>query len=124
MIVLLLKGKVSAGYGIWQDDDLNQEIILPEEEVPAKTDEVAQVVGDSMLPKYKDGDLLFIQYDQDIHFGQVGVFKVNGENYVKKLMRLPNGIRLASINPQYEDIILDGDDELYTIGKVIGVYRE
>jgi phage repressor protein C with HTH and peptisase S24 domain len=125
MTIRILTGKVSAGPGIWQDDDLEEEVVVPDHLAPTHSDGIAQVVGDSMLPNYQDGDLLFIQYREQVDFGQIGVFKYNGENYVKKIRKTPLGeIRLESLNPLYEDLIVSESDELYTVGRIIGSYRE
>ena len=48
--------------------------------------------------------------------GEIGIFVLNGEGYIKKW----GGDKLVSLNPVYEPIIITEDDALYCKGKVIG----
>ncbi|WP_050284640.1 LexA family transcriptional regulator, partial [Streptococcus pneumoniae] len=54
-------GVVSAGSGSIQDDDLDMEVSFYEDEIPDDYDAIAYVVGNSMEPKIKNGDYLFIK---------------------------------------------------------------
>ena len=54
-------GVVSAGSGSIQDDDLDMEVSFYEDEIPDNYDAIAYVVGNSMEPKIKNGDYLFIK---------------------------------------------------------------
>ncbi|MDS2355762.1 S24 family peptidase, partial [Streptococcus pneumoniae] len=53
-------GVVTAGNGITQDDNLNIEKCFYTDEIPDDYDAIAYVVGNSMEPKIKNGDYLFI----------------------------------------------------------------
>lgn len=72
------------------------------------------VSGDSMEPKYHDGDVLLI-VKETVAVGEIGLFTLDGCGYVKKL---GNG-KLISINPKYNPIPLN--DSAICNGKVIGV---
>ena len=113
-------GVVSAGSGSMQDDDLDMEVSFYEDEIPDDYDAIAYVVGNSMEPKIKNGDYLFIKNTPQVDFNTIGIFQVDGANYVKKLRQ---GY-LESLNPDYEDIHLDESNDIRTIGKVVSVYRE
>ncbi|WP_050111716.1 helix-turn-helix domain-containing protein [Streptococcus pneumoniae] len=113
-------GVVSAGSGSIQDDDLDMEVSFYEDEIPDDYDAIAYVVGNSMEPKIKNGDYLFIKNTQQVDYNTIGIFQVDGANYVKKLRQ---GY-LESLNPDYEDIHLDESNDIRTIGKVVSVYRE
>ena len=43
------------------------------------------VNGNSMEPVYYDGDTLLIEMTEEIQPGDIGIFLVNGESYIKKL---------------------------------------
>ena len=73
------------------------------------------VKGNSMEPTYKDGDILLIEAAPDVEIGEIGVFTVDGQAYVK--MR-GDGV-LVSLNKEYGDIPLD--DSARCNGRVIGV---
>ena len=113
-------GVVSAGSGSMQDDDLDMEVSFYEDEIPDDYDAIAYVVGNSMEPKIKNGDYLFIKNTPQVDFNTIGIFQVDGANYVKKLRQ---GY-LESLNPDYEDIHLDENNDIRTIGEVVGIYRE
>lgn len=113
-------GVVSAGSGSMQEDDLDMEVSFYEDEIPDDYDAIAYVVGNSMEPKIKNGDYLFIKNTPQVDYNTIGIFKVDGANYVKKLRQ---GY-LESLNPDYEDIHLDESNDIRTIGKVVSVYRE
>ncbi|MDD1025202.1 S24 family peptidase, partial [Streptococcus pneumoniae] len=105
-------GVVSAGSGSIQDDDLDMEVSFYEDEIPDDYDAIAYVVGNSMEPKIKNGDYLFIKNTQQVDYNTIGIFQVDGANYVKKLRQ---GY-LESLNPDYEDIHLDESNDIRTIG--------
>lgn len=113
-------GVVSAGSGSMQDDDLDMEVSFYEDEIPDDYDAIAYVVGNSMEPKIKNGDYLFIKNTPQVDYNTIGIFQVDGANYVKKLRQ---GY-LESLNPDYEDIHLDESNDIRTIGEVVSIYRE
>ena len=117
--VLLVTGVVSAGSGTMQDDDLDMEVSFYEDEIPDDYDAIAYVVGNSMEPKIKNGDYLFIRNTPQIDYNAIGIFQVDGANYVKKLRQ---GY-LESLNPDYADIRLDENNDIRTIGEVVSIYR-
>ena len=113
-------GVVSAGSGSMQDDDLDMEVSFYEDEIPDDYDAIAYVVGNSMEPKIKNGDYLFIKNTPQVDYNTIGIFQVDGANYVKKLRQ---GY-LESLNPDYEDIHLDESNDIRIIGEVVSIYRE
>ncbi|HEM3501172.1 helix-turn-helix domain-containing protein [Streptococcus suis] len=120
-----VQGIVAAGHGTFQEDNLNMEVKLLAEKVPDKYDTIAQVVGDSMQPMIENNDLLFIEVTSSIDMNSIGIFQINGKNFVKKLKRDYGGSwYLQSLNDSYEEIYLTEDDDIRTIGEVVGIYRE
>lgn len=121
-ISLSVPGKVSAGTGYWQEDDYDTEVDFYADEIPDEKDydTVAVVVGHSMEPKIKNGDFLFIKLTDQVDINKIGIFQVNGENYVKKL----KNDHLQSLNPKYADITLSESDNFRTVGEVVDIYRE
>ncbi|HHD9198403.1 TPA: XRE family transcriptional regulator [Streptococcus pneumoniae] len=113
-------GVVIAGNGITQDDNLNIEKCFYTDEIPDDYDAIAYVVGNSMEPKIKNGDYLFIKNTPQVDYNTIGIFQVDGANYVKKLRQ---GY-LESLNPDCADIQLDESNDIRTIGEVVGIYRE
>jgi len=106
---------VSAGTGMYLDSD-NYEEMTADDLIPDGTDYAVRVSGDSMEPKFYDGQILFIKEQGTLNDGEIGIFTLNGEAYVKKLL----GGTLVSLNPKYEPIKLRESDAFHVFGKVIG----
>lgn len=120
-----VEGLVAAGHGTFQEDNLHMEVRLRAEDVPEDYDTIAKVAGDSMEPLIEDNDLLFIKVTNQVDINDIGIFQINGKNFVKKLKRDYNGgWYLQSLNNSYEEIHLTEDDDIRTIGEVVSVYRE
>lgn len=111
----------SAGTGEWLDGDSSYSIInVPLTDESRRADFIIRVSGDSMEPKFYDGDKLLVVQAQTLDRGEIGVFVLNGESYVKKL----GNSKLVSINPAYRDIPYDKNDTISVVGKVIGKVEE
>lgn len=124
-VTAYVEGVVAAGLGSYQEENLHMEVELLEEAVPDKYDTIAQVVGDSMQPMIENNDLLFIEVTSQVDMNSIGIFQINGKNFVKKLKRDYGGSwYLQSLNDSYEEIYLTEDDDIRTIGEVVGIYRE
>ena len=121
-ISLSVPGKVSAGTGYWQEDDYDTMVDFYADDIPDEKDydTVAVVVGHSMEPKTKNGDFLFIKTKDQVDLNKIGIFQVDGENYVKKL----KSDCLESLNKDYDNIPITADTDFRTIGEVVDVYRE
>ncbi|HFI2691162.1 TPA: helix-turn-helix domain-containing protein [Streptococcus suis] len=121
-ISLPVPGKVSAGTGYWQEDDYDTMVSFYADDIPDQKDfdTIAIAVGHSMEPKIKNGDFLFIKLKDQVDLNKIGIFQVDGENYVKKL----KSDHLQSLNPDYDDIPITADTDFRTIGEVVDVYRE
>lgn len=101
----------SAGNGFYFDDIPTNTIEAP---YCKGADFIIGVNGDSMEPDYHDGDKLYIQKAKDLSIGDVGIFTVWNECFVKEL-----GERgLISKNPAYDDI--PGTEDVRLIGRVLG----
>ena len=81
-----------------------------------RTDLVIRVVGDSMEPRFHDGDLLMVQRCSELRDGEVGVFVAGGEGLVKQYA--PDG--LHSFNPAYATRRFQDDDHVRLVGRVLG----
>lgn len=120
-----VEGLVAAGHGTFQEDNLHMEVRLRANDVPNEYDTIAKVAGNSMEPLIEDNDLLFIKVTSQIDINSIGIFQVNGKNFVKKLKRDYDGSwYLQSLNSGYEEIHLSENDDIRTIGEVVDIYRE
>lgn len=123
-IIDYVEGLVAAGHGTFQEDNLHMEVRLRAEDVPEKYDTIAKVAGDSMEPLIEDNDLLFIKVTSQVDINSIGIFQINGKNFVKKLKRDYGGSwYLQSLNSGYEEIHLSENDDIRTIGEVVDIYK-
>ena len=123
-IIDYVEGLVAAGNGTFQEDNLHMEVKLRSEDVPESYDTIAKVAGDSMEPLIEDNDLLFIKVTSQVDINSIGIFQINGKNFVKKLKRDYDGSwYLQSLNSGYEEIHLSENDDIRTIGEVVDIYK-
>ncbi len=108
---------MSAGTGQEAGDDAPESLHLKKEPPPG-TSYVAPVSGDSMEPTYHDGDRLFIRYQEEIYPGQIGVFFMDGQQWIKEL---GDGV-LISHNSAYPPRPMTED--IRCQGRVLGVCDE
>ena len=101
----------AAGNGFYFDDIPTETIEAPYME---GADFIIGVSGDSMEPTYNDGDLVYVEKRQILNTGEVGIFMVNNECYIKEVGE--DG--LLSHNPKYKTI--PGTEDIHCIGKVLG----
>lgn len=112
--------KVSAGTGYdLEDGDAWKTIDIADTETARNADFGLEVEGDSMEPKYHNGDIILIEKTPAVDVGDDCVYMINGAGYVKQY----GGDRLISLNKDYDDIYFhDYDyDSIHCVGKVIGV---
>lgn len=112
----------AAGLGNYLDEPGYHIEQYPEDVIPADADFGIIISGDSMEPKVHDGGTVFVQAMPSIESGKIGIFILNGTSYCKKLNvdRDNQQVRLVSINPEYEDIVVSEFDDLRTVGRVLG----
>ena len=119
--VILYDLPVSAGPGVYLDDSMSEEISIPCTEKTMYTDFALRISGNSMEPKYHDGDIVLVEDTDCVGVGELGIFVLDGEGYFKKY----DGDRLLSLNPIYAPIPLSDFSEIRCAGRVIGkLYRK
>ena len=107
----------SAGTGNILDSELAEDLFVPESAEAEQADFVISVGGDSMEPTYHDGDKVFVEKCDSVDIGEVGIFVVNGDVYIKEL----GNKCLISQNEKYKPIRIGESDSVYCCGRVIGI---
>lgn len=104
---------LSAGTGLFVFDDIPTQVIeVPE--IYKNADFVIGVTGDSMEPRYLNGEKVAVQKASAINIGDIGVFMHDGNGYIKEF----GHNKLVSLNKAYPDI--DINETTVCIGKVLG----
>lgn len=101
----------AAGTGFYFDDIPTDTIEAPYLE---NADFIIGVSGDSMEPTYHDGDLVYVEKCQGVNIGDIGIFMVNGECFIKEA----GEDSLISHNAVYDPI--PGTEHIACFGKVLG----
>lgn len=112
-------GSISAGTGLYLDDEQVETINFSSNMVPNGTDFCLKVNGDSMEPMFNNGDYVFIKRETEFRNGTIGAVIVNGEAYLKKLYITDNSIKLVSLNKKYKDITVTDTDNFKYVGTVV-----
>ena len=107
---------VSAGTGVFLSDTESVEISIPDIPSTKSADFALRIKGNSMEPKYRDGDVLLCEECDAVEYGELGIFILDGDGYFKKY----GGDRLISLNPEYSDILLKNFEEIACCGRVVG----
>ena len=110
--------KMSAGIGASVYDDRNYDTVYFNEELAH--DFASWVSGDSMDPKYQNGSVALIRETGFDYDGAVYAVVCNNQTYIKRVYREEEGLRLVSINPRYDDILISYDEDPRVVGIIVG----
>ena len=110
--------KLSAGTGYGYTEDRNYDTVYFDKEIAH--DLASWVYGDSMEPKFVDGSVALIRDTGWDYDGAIYAVDWDGQTYIKKVYREPDGLRLVSLNPKYKDRFAPYDEDPRIIGKIIG----
>ena len=110
----------SAGTGNFLENEIPEQILVKESAEAEEADYVIPVSGDSMEPTYHDGDRVFVEKCDSVDVGEIGIFVVNGDVYIKEL----GNKCLISHNEKYKPIRIGESDSVYCCGRVIGIVEK
>ena len=87
-------------------------------------DYLLRVKGQSMKDVgILDGDLLAVKNAKSANQGQIVVARIQDEVTVKRFFKNKNSIRLVAENPDFEDIIVNANEDFSIEGLAVGVIR-
>ena len=111
---------VSAGTGDFLDSD-DHDSIQVGNEVPDTASFGVRIHGDSMEPRFVNGQIVWVQQTQDLNNGDIGVFYLDGNSYCKVLCNDQCGQSLVSLNSsKYNPIAISKDSDFRVFGRVVG----
>ncbi|MEB7825603.1 helix-turn-helix domain-containing protein [Staphylococcus chromogenes] len=116
-IEVSVNGCVSAGVG----ERLHEETLFTATvKAPVPPHDLAlKVNGDSMEPMFKDGEIIFVEKTHNIKNGQIGIFIIEEEAYLKKVLVEDDRLTLISLNKNYRDLHFYENQSVKLVGKVI-----
>ena len=108
---------VSAGTGQFLDsEDYDMTEVGPE--VPDGANFGVRVAGDSMEPRFHDGQTVWVSQQYSLMTGEIGIFLYDGCAYLKQLVAGDGYLALHSLNPAYPDIRISPALPLRVLGKL------
>lgn len=128
-ITIPVYGRVPAGVPIEAIESIDEYIDVPAEYAKGgKKLFGLKVKGDSMYPKYLDGDIIVVREESDCESGQDCVVYVNGyDATLKKVIKKADHIILQPLNPEYEPMMYEYNDEEHPVsiaGVVVEIRRK
>lgn len=120
-VTIKVLGRVVAGLPI----EAVENIIDTEEisEELSKTGEFfgLQIHGNSMEPKFSEGDVVIVRKQEDAESGDIVIATVNGTDATcKRLRKYRDGIELISTNPSYEPMFFSAEEIEQKPVRIIG----
>ena len=127
--------KVSAGHGMLLDEENFEIQSFPEDMVPDRTYFGLYISGDSMEPAFTDHELIWVQRCSNLHPGEIGIFILDGEGYIKKYTeKTPEDTDpeqgacvqpvLISLNQAYAPIPVSFNQDFRIVGRVLNSPKE
>ena len=109
----------SAGPGEFLDGYDYEEISVGAE-VPETADFGIRISGDSMEPRFINGQIVWVEQTKQLNNGDIGIFFLDGNAYCKKLQESADSTSLISLNTKYAPIVISETSSFYTFGRVVG----
>lgn len=116
----IYENAVSAGTGNFLVDGPKKTVSVNRELLPDNATFGVRISGDSMEPEFSDGQIAWVQQQETVDNGEIGIFSLNGEAYIKKLQDDKDGLFLLSLNEKYAPIRVLENDRFDIFGKVVG----
>ena len=120
---------VSAGYGTLGDEDILEKVQVPLfclRGYSPKEIKMLTVKGDSMYPRFLDGDRIIFHLQPSVDSGDIGIIQYGDDEVtLKKIEYTKDEISLIPFNPEYQTKVIKGSDLMscHVIGKVIYLMR-
>ena len=113
-VIKLYDIPAAAGYGSFLDSDYYEDLDI-DDTVPPTADYAVKISGDSMTPRFVDSQIVFVREQQVLDIGDIGIFGLDGDAYIKKLGQG----ELLSLNPLYKPIVIHSYSSFHIFGKVL-----
>ena len=117
-------GRVAAGIPIEAVEDIIDTEEITEDMARTGTFFGLQIHGNSMEPKFSEGDVVIVRQQDDAESGDIVIATVNGnEATCKRLRKYRDGIELISNNPSYDPMFFSNKEieekPVRIIGRVV-----
>ncbi len=116
-VIPLYNMPVSAGTGNFLDEsDYTPIEVTPE--VPEMAEFAVKISGDSMEPKFNDGQIIWVKSQSTLNHGELGIMLFDNNVYFKQML-IKDGVYLHSFNFKYTDIFVHEYGDVRVLGRVL-----
>lgn len=106
----------SAGTGLFLNEAVAEELTVVPTEEALCADYAIPIKGDSMESEFANGDIVLVKSCPNVSKGEIGIFLLDGEAYIKEF----GGDCLISYNEKYNPIMLKNYTNSVCLGRVLG----
>lgn len=103
----------SAGTGEYLFNDIPSDMIETDN---YEADFALGVFGKSMEPKYSEDDYVLVKKQDAVNMNDIAIYIIDGECLIKQF----KGDHLHSLNPEFDDIAFNENQNIKCVGKVLG----
>ena len=117
-----LVGGIACGTPITAEQNIEARIGVP---AAWHADFALTCHGDSMSPRYKDGDVVCIHAQPEVENGQIAAVRIGDEATLKRFYQDGDTVTLVPINPAYPPLVYRGPElnDMQIEGLVVGFCR-
>jgi len=115
-------GRIACGTPILAEENIERTDTIP---AYLHADYTLLCVGNSMAPKFQDGDVVCIRTQPEVENGEVAAVLIGEEATLKQVFLHDDFIELRPLNPEYQSIIRTKEDmnDVTIEGKAVGLVR-
>lgn len=122
MMAVPLVGDIACGTPITAEQNIEARIGVP---ATWHADFALTCHGDSMSPRYLDGDVVCIHAQPEVENGQIAAVRIGDEATLKRFYQDGDTVTLVPINPAYPPLVYRGPElnDMQIEGRVVGFCR-
>lgn len=122
MTTIPLVGSIACGTPITAEENIEARIGIP---AAWHADFALTCKGDSMAPRYQDGDVVCIRCQPEVENGQIAAVRIGEEATLKRFYQEGETVTLVPVNPAYTPLVYRGPElsDIQIEGRVVGFCR-
>ena len=122
MTTIPLVGSIACGTPITAEENVEARIGIP---AAWNADFALTCKGDSMAPRYQDGDVVCIRCQPEVENGQIAAVRIGEEATLKRFYQEGETVALVPVNPAYTPLVYRGPElsDIQIEGRVVGFCR-
>lgn len=126
LVKIPVLGTVKAGYDYMAQENWTGYVDVEKDIIKEGYEYFALIIkGDSMVPDFKEKDIVIIRKQDDFENGDIVVAIVNGEEAtIKKGKKSEAGVLLQPLNPSYEPLIFTYDEMKTIPVTIVGIVKQ